>query len=110
MKRETLGEVAAAKRQRQSASRDWVSKSVAGAFGGFGLAIALSGWFVLLTPGAPDAQNKFQVAMWLVPPVWIGAMSAVFALRDGRRAWTWFGGANVVAFLLLALARHFLRS
>jgi hypothetical protein len=92
---------------RETLSRDWLSKSLAGVIGGFGLGIAASGLLACLTPGALDEQNKFQVAMWLVPPVWIGVMSGVFMFQNGRRAWAWLGGANALGFALLALARHF---
>ncbi len=85
---------------------DWLSKAVAGAVGGFGVAIAASGLFALLTPGALDEPGKLQVVMWIVPPVWIGVMSGVFAFPDGRRAWLWLVAANVVTFSLLALVRH----
>ena len=57
--------------------------------------------------GALDEQNKFQVAMWLVPPIWIGVMSASFMFRTGLRAWVWLGGASALGFAMLALARHF---
>jgi hypothetical protein len=89
-------------------SRDWLSKTLAGVAGGFGLGIAASGLLACLTPGALDVQNKFQVAMWLVPPVWIGVMSASFMFRTGLRAWVWLGGANLAGFAMLALARLFL--
>jgi hypothetical protein len=94
-------------KERSAPSRDWLSKTLAGVTGGFGLGIAASGLLVFLTPGAPDVQNKFQVAMWLVPPVWIGVMSASFMFRSGLRAWAWLGGANIAGFAMLALARHF---
>ena len=94
-------------KERNTLSRDWLWKTLAGAIGGFGLAIAASGLLACLTPGALDEQNKFQVAMWLVPPVWIGVMSASFLFRTGLRAWLWLGGANTLGFLMLALARHF---
>ena len=95
-------------KERNTLSRDWLWKTLAGAIGGFGLAIAASGLLACLTPGALDEQNKFQVAMWLVPPVWIGVMSASFMFRTGLRAWVSLGGANALGFVMLALARHFL--
>ena len=88
-------------------SRDWLSKTLAGVFGGFGLGIALSGLFAFLTPGALDEPSNLQIVMWLVPPVWIGVMSATFSMRDGRRAWLRLACANAAAFLLLAFVRHF---
>jgi hypothetical protein len=94
-------------KERNTLSRDWLSKTLAGVIGGFGLGIAASGLLACLTPGALDVQNKFQVAMWLVPPVWIGVTSASFMFLTGLRAWAWLGGANVAGFAMLALARHF---
>ena len=93
--------------ERSRLSRNWLSKTLAGVIGGFGLGIAASGLLACLTPGALDVQNKFQVAMWLVPPVWIGVMSASFMFRSGLRAWAWLGGANIAGFAMLAFARHF---
>lgn len=93
--------------RRETLSRDWLSKTLAGVIGGFGLAIAASGLLACLTPGALDEQNKFQVAMWLVPPVWIGVMSGSFVFRSGRRAWIGLAAANALGFAMLALARHF---
>jgi len=93
--------------RRETLSRDWLSKTLAGVIGGFGLAIAGSGLLACMTPGALDEQNKFQVAMWLVPPLWIGVMSGSFVFRNGRRAWIGLGGANALGFAMLALARHF---
>lgn len=93
--------------RRETLSRDWLSKTLAGAAGGFGLGIAASGLLACLTPGPLDVQNKFQVAMWLVPPVWIGVMSATYLFRTGRRAWIGLGIANASGFAMLALARHF---
>lgn len=94
-------------KERNTLSRDWFWKTLAGVIGGFGLAIVASGLLARLTPGALDQPNKFQVAMWLVPPVWIGVMSACFMFRTGLRAWVWLGGANALGFAMLALARHF---
>lgn len=94
-------------KKRVKTSRDWVSKTLAGISGGFGLGIALSGLFAFMTPGALDEPNKLQIVMWLVPPVWIGVMSAAFAMPDGRRAWLWLAAANAAAFSLLALIRFF---
>jgi hypothetical protein len=76
-------------KERSTPSRDWLSKTLAGVTGGFGLGIAASGLLVFLTP------------------VWIGVMSASFMFRSGLRAWAWLGGANIAGFAMLALARHF---
>jgi hypothetical protein len=88
--------------------RDWWAKSTAGALGGLGLGIALAGLLVWLTPGGPGALNKYQFAMWLVSPLWLGVLSLCFLFPSGRAAWAWLGGANALAFSALAACRHFL--
>ncbi len=88
---------------------DWASKSVAGTVLGFGLAVGLVGLFAWVGPGGLRAVNKFQFNMWLVPPLWLGILSASFLFRSGLRAWMWLGGANVLAHAALYACRHLLR-
>lgn len=88
---------------------DWLSKSLAGALLGFGLAVALAGLFAWAGPGGPDAPNKYQFVMWLVAPIWLGAASFCFLFRSGLCAWLWLGGANLLAHGGLYACRHFLR-
>lgn len=84
----------------------WCCKVLAGTVLGFFLAVAVSGIFVWV---APLGLGKFQVAMWMVVPVWLAVLSAVFLFRDGPRAWLWLGGANAVAYALLFICRYFAR-
>ncbi|CAO3379114.1 hypothetical protein [Azospirillum argentinense] len=84
---------------------DWWSKSLAGVVLGFALAVALSGLFAWIGPGGPTAVNKLQLVMWLVVPIWLGIASACFLFRDGRQAWLWLGGANILAHTALLAAR-----
>jgi hypothetical protein len=93
---------------RGSIERDWLTKTLAGTVGGFGLGIATSALLAGLAPGGLAIPNKFQVAMWLVPPVWIGVIAASFMFRSGMRASAWLGGANLAAFALVAACQHFL--
>ncbi len=86
--------------------QDWLSKSLAGAVLGLGLAFAVAGVFAW---AAPDGPNKYQLAMWLVAPLWLAVASVCFLFRSGMRAWLWLGGANVVAYAVLHLCRHFAR-
>ncbi len=92
----------------QSLSRDWIGKTLAGALCGFGLAIAVSGLFACLSPGGLAVQDKPQVAMWLVPPVWIAILSAAFAFRSAASAWLWLGGAAGLACACLGVLRPLL--
>lgn len=90
-------------------SIDWLGKSSAGLILGFTLAVAVSGLFAWAGPGGPSALNKYQMVMWLVVPVWMGALSAVFLFRSGLGAWLWLGGANALAYGALFLCRSVLR-
>lgn len=76
----------------------WLLKSVAGTVLGLSLAIAIAGLFYLLAPAGP---GKIQMAMWIVSPIWLTAVSAVFLFRDGMRASLWLGAANAAAYAIL---------
>lgn len=86
--------------------RDWLSKTLAGTLLGFTLALGASGLFALATPGLATGI-KAQLAMWLVPPVWLGVLSGCFLFGSGLRAWLWLGAANLLVFGALAAARLF---
>lgn len=88
-------------RVRPRSGLDWLLNSLAAAIGGFALAIALSGWFAWLGPGGLAPLNKYQLNMWIVPPIWLIAASIAFNFRRGWHAWAWFGVANVVAWGVL---------
>lgn len=83
--------------------RDWISKSLAGALLGFVFAIGSSAALAALTTAIPLATRS-QLAMWLVPPVWLGILSGVYFFSSGLRAWGWLGGACVVLYGGLFLA------
>lgn len=86
--------------------RDWFSKTLAGTLLGFTLAIGCSGLLALALSGLAFG-TRAQLAMWLVPPVWLGVLSACFMFGSGLRAWLWLGAANLLVFGALALARLF---
>ena len=75
---------------------DWVSKTLAGLLLGFSLAIITSGLLMTQLQGMPLPVSG-QLAMWLVPPVWLGVLSCVYFFSSGLRAWAWLLGANMVA-------------
>ncbi|MNR62519.1 hypothetical protein D3C85_1845660 [compost metagenome] len=56
-----------------------------------------------LTAGIPLATRS-QLAMWLVPPVWLGILSTVYFFASGLRAWLWLGGACLALYGGLFLA------
>ncbi|MBC9903039.1 hypothetical protein [Achromobacter xylosoxidans] len=83
--------------KRAPIRRDWISKSLAGALLGFALAMGASAALAALTAGIPLATRS-QLAMWLVPPVWLGVASTVYFFASGLRAWIWLGGACVLLY------------
>ncbi|MCK6395147.1 hypothetical protein [Zoogloea sp.] len=72
--------------------RDWLSKTLAGLVLGAVLAFALSGLFSRLNAGMP-LSVRGQLAMWMVPPIWLGVLSGVYFFSSGLRAWLWLGMA-----------------
>ncbi|SFP26968.1 hypothetical protein [Qipengyuania nanhaisediminis] len=87
-------------------AKGWLGKASAGVILGFTLALGFTGLFVWLTPdGLMAGSGKTQFAMWLVAPIWCGIASFCFLFRSGIRAWLWLGGANIVVFALLAIAK-----
>jgi len=83
--------------------RDWLSKSLAGFLLGAVLAFAASALFNVLSADLPMSVRG-QLAMWLVPPVWLGVLGGVYFFASGLRAWLWLGGASALLLgLLLAL-------
>lgn len=83
--------------------RDWLAFSLAAALPGFVLAMALAGVFQYL--GNPLAQDKSQVTMWIVPPLWMAAAGAAFGFRTPRAAWGWLLLASVLASLAVVALR-----
>ncbi len=84
--------------------RDWLAKSLAGGLLGFSLAMGCSGLLLAACASLPPG-TRAQLAMWLVTPVWLGVLSSCYFFRSGLRAWLWLGGANLLVFGLLFLAR-----
>lgn len=82
--------------------RDWVSKTLAGALLGFALALGCSALLAALTRDIPLATRS-QLAMWLVPPVWLGVLGTVYFFGSGLRAWIWLGGACALLYGALLL-------
>jgi hypothetical protein len=75
---------------------DWLSKTLAGSLLGFSLANIASGVLMTQLHDIPLAVSG-QLAMWLVPPVWLLALSLVYFFSSGLRAWAWLLGANAAA-------------
>lgn len=84
--------------------RHWLAKTLAGLLPGLGLALGCSALFVALSPGLARAAQS-QLAMWMVMPVWLGALGLVFLAASGWRAWLWLLAANATVWAAWALAR-----
>lgn len=80
--------------------RDWVSKTLAGTLLGLALALGASGVFSQLNAAMP-LPVRGQLAMWMVPPLWLGTLGLVYFFQSGLRAWLWLAGANVLAYGVL---------
>ncbi|WP_398306910.1 hypothetical protein [Zoogloea sp.] len=91
-----------AEQSRRPVQRDWLSKTLAGLVLGGVLAIACSGLFSRVNAGIPLAVRG-QLAMWMVPPIWLSVLSAVYFFSSGVRAWLWLGAASAFVAGLLYL-------
>lgn len=80
---------------------DWLLNSLAAAIAAFALAIALSGLFAWLGPGGLVPVNKYQLNMWIVPPIWLVFASLALNFSRGWHAWAWLGAANLLAWGIL---------
>lgn len=87
----------------KSVRTDWLSKTLAGLLLGLSLAFIAAGILMALLRGVPIAVSG-QLAMWLVPPVWLGVLSFVYFFSSGLRAWSWLLAANGAALGLWWLA------
>jgi len=84
---------------------DWLSKTLAGLLLGFSLSIIASGLLMTQLRELPVAVSG-QLAMWLVPPVWLLVLACVYFFASGLRAWAWLLGANALALGLWWLIRQ----
>lgn len=95
----------AKRQQRPPIQADWLSKTLAGLVLGLTLALTASALLMLPLAKLPLAVSG-QLAMWLVPPVWLGTLSLVYFFASGWRAWAWLSGANALALALWWLMRQ----
>ncbi|MFA7554226.1 MAG: hypothetical protein WCY88_08245 [Spongiibacteraceae bacterium] len=91
--------------KKKPISPDWWSKSIAGVVLGFPLALTLSGLIAWYGPGGISAEDKVQFVMWMIAPLWLLPLSAVFLCRTGLRAVILLLVLNLFAYGLLFLAR-----
>ncbi|WP_430461767.1 hypothetical protein ACQUQU_02985 [Thalassolituus sp. LLYu03] len=84
---------------------DWWRKTLAGAVGGFLLALSLVGIFAWAGPGGISAPDKVQFNMWMITPLWLLIFSLVYLFRTGNRALFWLTVANLISWTLLSLLK-----
>ena len=84
---------------------DWTSKTLAGLFAGFFIALGLAGIFAWAGPGGLDAANKVQFNMWLITPLWMLIWSLVYLFRSGLHAWAVLGCSALMIQAVLWLLR-----
>jgi hypothetical protein len=85
-------------------------KSAIGTIGGFALACAISLVFLQWMPGAPDTPGRADIAMWLVPPLWLAITSASFLFHRCTHAIACLalasGATYLAAFLHMPAVSH----
>lgn len=92
-------------KKRVPIQHDWFSKTAAGVIGGGILSIIASGLLARLCAEMPLSQRG-QLAMWLMPPIWLGILGSVYFFRSGKHAWLWLEGMSLLLGGLLFWLRH----
>ena len=88
---------------RSTSLRDWCFLVLAALTLGAVLALLVSGIFQYAWN--PHALDKGQVTMWMMPLLWVGIASLVFATRRPAHAWCWL----LVCTFLVGAALFLLR-
>ncbi|MEW5824741.1 MAG: hypothetical protein AB1766_10440 [Pseudomonadota bacterium] len=84
---------------------DWWLKSLSGLVLGWTLALALSGLWAWWGPDAVQGAVKAQFTMWLIAPLWMTILGAVFFVRRGRTVVLVLLSANLAAYAALFATR-----
>jgi len=87
-------------RREDSLTKGWAGKTLAGVLCGLAIALIASGLFMLPNAKENMVYDKYQIAMWIVPPIWLAVLSCCYLFRDALRAWLWLGGITVAGFAL----------
>lgn len=90
-------------RERPSLLRGCAGKTLAGVICGLAIALAASGLFMLPDTKYNTVYDKYQIAMWIVPPIWLAVLSVCYLFKSSLRAWLWLGGIAVAEFILFLL-------
>lgn len=79
------------------------AKSLAAGLLGLPLTVGIIGLIALLWPGDP-ARSTLSILLMSFP-LWVAIMSVAFLFKTGLRAWLWLGGATVLCFVLIHVAK-----
>jgi cytochrome bd-type quinol oxidase subunit 2 len=74
--------------RKAARSADWLSKTLAGLIFGLAIAFVCMGFYAWYGPGDIHSANKSQFVMWLVSPLWLVILAAVYLFPSGKQAWT----------------------
>ena len=96
-------------RVKKTIQPDWISKTLAGAVLGIGVALACSGLLSLALAGL-TLPVRGQLVMWVVPLIALAVWSGVYLFRSGLSAWLWLGGANLLSWGALGALRFWIAS
>lgn len=88
-------------RPRVDLMQGWAGKTLAGTICGLAIALIASGLFMYPDFERNTVFDKYQIAMWIVPPIWLTVLSCCYLFRDAGRAWLWLGGISVAGLVLL---------
>ena len=84
----------------------WWIKLCVGLLLGFPLAIGLVGLLAYWGPDLPIPDDKTQLVMWLVTPIWLTLLSLVFLAQRIFYLLGVFSGLNGIVYLLLWTAKN----
>lgn len=91
---------------RRRTESQWLGRTLAGLLLGLAIALVASGLFAWFGPGGiMGGPGKTQFNMWLIAPVWVFILSAVFLFPSTLSAWLWLGSSACLLTVLLVVGR-----
>lgn len=83
----------------------WRLKIAIGLLLGFPLSVATAGLISWWGPGDISNDNKTQLVMWLVTPLWLTSLSLIFFVSTAKRLLAGYCGFSLFIYSLLWIAR-----
>ncbi|MGO2959148.1 MAG: hypothetical protein ACTIDN_08940 [Acetobacter sp.] len=78
--------------------KGWVGKSMAGVLMGFAVALAFSG-ILINQVFVSRSLVTVQLAMWVMPPLWLACLSVCFLFSTAYRAWFFMSTIALILFI-----------